>query len=120
MSRYSAIRRIRHHRLLVAGALLIALMFQAMIPTGFMPATDGSFALKICPHDSNHQSGGHSHVEFCSYGALPGAAPLPHLAVDLPSTAIAQQPAPEPVASAAKVRFERAHSPRAPPSPALG
>jgi hypothetical protein len=100
----------------MAGALLIALLFQAMIPAGFMPATDGSFALQICPHDSNHHTGGHSHVEFCSYGALPGAAPLPHVAVWLPSTPVAQQPIAEVVSSRAYLRFERAHPPRGPPT----
>src|SRR6201995_2584207 len=47
----------------IAGALLIALLFQAMIPAGFMPAADGKFALQVCPHDSNTHTGGHSHVE---------------------------------------------------------
>jgi hypothetical protein len=108
------------NRTLIAGALLIALLFQAMIPAGFMPAADGSFALKICPHDSNHHTGGHSHVEFCPYGALPGAAPLPHIAVSLPSTPIVQQPIAGPASSRAHIRLERAHSPRGPPTLALG
>jgi hypothetical protein len=90
-----------------------------MIPAGFMPAADGSFALQICPHDSNHHTGGHSHVEFCPYGALPGAVPLPHIAVWLPSAPLAQQPIGEPASSRAHVRLDRAHSPRAPPSSAL-
>jgi hypothetical protein len=104
---------------LFAGVLLVALFFQAMIPVGFMPAADGSFALQICPHDSNHHAGGHSHVEFCPFGASPGAAPLPHIAALLPSSSLAQQPIVEPVFSRAHVRFERAHPPRGPPSLAL-
>jgi len=105
---------------LLAGVLLVALFFQAMIPVGFMPAADGTFALKICPHDSNHLSGGHSHVEFCPFGALPGAAPLPHIAAWLPAPASAQQLVAEPIFSRAHDRFERAHRPRGPPALALG
>jgi hypothetical protein len=87
-----------------------------MIPVGFMPAADGTFALKICPHDSNRHTGGHSHVEFCSFGAMSGAAPLPHIAALLPAPSVAQQPLAELVLSRASVRFERAHPPRGPPT----
>jgi hypothetical protein len=117
MTRYF---RHRCNRPVIAGALLIALLFQAMIPAGFMPAVDGKFALQVCPHDSNHHTGGHSHVEFCPFGALPGAAPLPHVAVWLPSPSLAQQLLAEPTFSRVQVRFERAHRPRGPPALTLG
>jgi hypothetical protein len=111
-------RHFRKHRNhpLIAAALLAALLFQAMIPVGFMPAADGKIALQICPHDTNRHTGGHSHVEFCSFGATSGAAPLPHIAALLPAPAVAQQPLAELVLSRAAVRFERAHPPRGPPT----
>jgi hypothetical protein len=116
MTRYF---RKRCNHLLVAGALLAALLFQAMIPVGFMPAADGKFALQICPHDTNRHSGGHTQVEFCSFGAVFGTAPLPHIAVLLPSSSAAPQLIADAVVSRASVRFERAHPPRGPPTPRM-
>lgn len=113
MTRYFR-TRCNHPR--IAGALLAALLFQAMIPVGFMPAADGKFALQLCPHDTNRHSGGHSHVEFCSFGAVSGAAPLPHISAWLPSSTPLQPPLAELVLSRASVRFERAHPPRGPPT----
>jgi len=115
---------IRSRRLAVAGALLVALLYQGMIPTGFMPAADGSFALQIChsgfpaPSDShdNRHSGGHSHVEFCPFGALPGAAPIPHVAEHLASRSIASPAIAELSVSPSYDRFDPAHPPRGPPS----
>jgi hypothetical protein len=118
----------RRHRRLIGGAMFLALLFQSMIPAGFMPASDGSFALQVChsgfltqsgDEQSDQQgaphSGSHSHVEFCSFGALPGAGPIVHIAALLPSQPIT----PNPVADAGfprpAVRFDRAHPPRGPP-----
>ena len=118
----------RSNILLLAGALLVALLFQAMIPAGFMPATDGSFALQIChsgfpshagAHDPGRHSGGHSHVEFCPFGALPGAAPISHGVTLLASGAIASQPVAEFEFRRPCNRLERAHPPRGPPAFAL-
>ncbi len=115
----------RGRRLSLAVALLVALLYQAMIPPGFMPAANGSFALQIChsgllapsdPHDNNRHSGGHSHVEFCPFGALPGAAPIPHLAALLPVWAVASQAIAELSVTRPYARVERAHPPRGPPS----
>lgn len=115
----------RNRRLALAGALLVALLYQAMIPTGFMPASDGSFALQIChsgfpapsgSHDNNRHSGGHSHVEFCPFGALPGAAPTSHVAAFLPFWPMASQAIAETSVTRPYVRLERAHPPRGPPT----
>jgi hypothetical protein len=122
MTRYF---RHRCKRPLIAGALLVALLFQAMIPAGFMPATDGSFALKIChsglltqsdTNDSNRHAGGHSHVEFCSFGALPGAGPISHLTAFLPIWQIVPQRMGELAALRPYARLERAHPARGPPA----
>jgi hypothetical protein len=115
----------RSRRLGVAVALLVALSYQAMIPTGYMPAANGSFALQIChsglpapsdPHDNNRHSGGHSHVEFCPFGALPGAAPISHVAAVLPAWTMVSQAIAEPSLTRPHARAERAHPPRGPPS----
>jgi hypothetical protein len=119
---------IRSRRLFIAAALLVALLYQAMIPAGFMPAADGSFALQVChsgfltqtgSHDSDRHSGGHSHVEFCPFGALPGAAPISHaIAVPL-SGSIATPSLAELTVTRPFARSERAHPPRGPPFPAF-
>ena len=38
-----------HQRLWVISTLLIALLVRALIPAGFMPATDRPFSFQICP-----------------------------------------------------------------------
>jgi hypothetical protein len=111
------------HRL-IAGALLVGLLFQAMIPAGFMPATDGTFSLKIChsgfPAQSEAQTAGrhsgHSHVEYCPFGALPGAGPISHAAAAPAMWSSAPQLVADLPYSPPSTRFERAHPPRGPPS----
>jgi hypothetical protein len=102
-------------RRLIAGAMFLALLFQSMIPAGFMPASDGSFALQVCHSGLPMHSGGHSHVEFCSFGALPGAGPITHIANFLPSRIITPQTVADMGLPRPAARFERAHSPRGPP-----
>jgi hypothetical protein len=115
----------RRHRRLITGALFLALLFQSMIPAGFMPASDGSFALQICHSGFVTQSddrqgvahsGSHSHVEFCSFGALPGAGPIAHIAAFLPSLSITPQPIADLEFRRPAARFDRAHPPRGPPN----
>jgi hypothetical protein len=114
----------RRNRRLIAGAMFLALLFQSMIPAGFMPASDGSFALQIChsglmtqsdDQQSAPHSGGHSHVEFCPFGALPGAGPIAHIATFLPSRIIAPKPVTDVGFRPPTARFDRAHPPRGPP-----
>lgn len=103
----------------------MALLWHSMIPAGFMPASDGSFSLKICPSGFMTQSdgagpvrghtGGHSHVEFCPFGALPGAAPIPHVVAFLPSWSVAAPSPAEFTARAPGTRFDRTHPARGPP-----
>ena len=96
--------------------MFLALLFQSMIPAGFMPASDGSFALQVCHSGLPAHSGGHSHDEFCPFGALPGAGPITTIAAFLPS----RLGAPQPVAGVGfrrpAPRFDRAHPPRGPPA----
>jgi hypothetical protein len=121
MTRHFLNRSKRH---IIAGALLVGLLFQGMIPAGFMPATDGTFALKIChsgfPALSDGQStdrhSGHSHVEFCPFGALPGAGPISHAVALLATWSTAPQLIADLPYSPPHTRFERAHPPRGPPA----
>jgi hypothetical protein len=108
----------------VAGALLVALLFQSMIPAGYMPAADGSFSLQIChsgfmtqdgAHDAEGHPLGHSHVEYCPFGALPGAGPISHFLALLPSWSIASQALAEFTFRYPASRLDRSHSPRGPP-----
>jgi hypothetical protein len=83
---------------LIAGILLIALAFRALVPTGFMPAADEPFTLEICPdgfpaqllhppkgheHGAHHSRGtSHHHDslrgEHCGFAAVAGAGPAAH------------------------------------------
>jgi hypothetical protein len=114
----------RSNRHLLAGAVLFALLFRAMIPAGFMPAGDGSFSLQVChsgfltqdnPNDGNGRSGGHAHVEYCSFGALPGAGPISHVIAFLASWSAVSQPFAEFTSRPPSTRLERAHAARGPP-----
>jgi hypothetical protein len=114
----------RANRRLIAGAMFLALMFQSMIPAGFMPASDGSFALQVChsglltqsgDEQNTTHSGGHSHVEFCPFGALPGAGPIAHIAAFLAPLSITPQSAAKSGFRRPATRFDRAHPPRGPP-----
>ncbi|HWG67992.1 MAG TPA: DUF2946 family protein [Steroidobacteraceae bacterium] len=92
-----------------------------------MPASDGSFSLKIChsgfltqsgPDPAGHAGGhpdGHSHVEFCPFGAVPGAAPISDVPAFLLSSAVISQAIAEFAARAPGTQFERAHPARGPP-----
>jgi hypothetical protein len=105
-----------HHRL-TAAALFVALL-QAMIPAGFMPASDGSFSLQVC--HSGMPDGhplGHSRVD-CPFGAIPGAGPILEIARLDPSWSVASQATALPEARRPFIRPERAHPSRGPPGSA--
>lgn len=116
----------RANRRLTVGAMFLALLFQSMIPAGFMPASDGSFALQVChsglmtqsgDQQSAPHSGGHVHVECCSFGALPGAGPITHIATVLPARVITPQPVANLGFRRPATRFDRTHFPRGPTAP---
>jgi hypothetical protein len=85
-------------RNLIVSILLIALVFRALVPAGFMPAPNHAFSLEICPdgfppqllhHAMEHGSGAHhagaaphSHnsarAEHCVFAAVAGAEPDSH------------------------------------------
>jgi hypothetical protein len=127
----------RQHRWL-ASLLVLALALRALIPVGFMPVGNGSFALQICPegfpavllhasghhhHDSQDPSPvpGHDHKSWmqghCPFGAAAGAPGACHtlvVIVDL-QPAAPVPPDTETVAAVLDFRFQVAQ-PRAPPT----
>ena len=113
----------RSNRRRLIGLLFFALLYSTLIPQGFMPASDGSFSLQVChsglpdlASGTAHHSHGHAHADFCPYGALPAAGPLPYVAgVRSRSSGV-----PRLAASIGEnfigSRPERAHQARGPPS----
>jgi hypothetical protein len=122
----------RSTRELISSILLIALVFRALVPAGFMPASDRPFSIEIChdgfptqllPHDGSHHShdGSHhpghsSHFEHCLFGGGSTAGPTPHITTIL-SVALTRIGSvfvfvPSPVS----VRLVHIPQPRAPPS----
>ena len=105
--------------------LLVALLFRAYVPVGFMPASGTPFLLQLCPatypvpmpaHAGHHHSGTHSHFENCPFGSAPAAGPISHIVAFEPPAPIVSQPlvAFEPLRLG--VDLPRAHQPRGPPS----
>src|SRR5256885_13199409 len=72
----------RRRRELVTSILLVAVVFHALIPAGFMPASGKPFSLTICrpdfpapsaPLDTGRQPGNPPHTEHCAFGNAPAA-----------------------------------------------
>jgi hypothetical protein len=108
----------RHHRLPIISLLLLALVARALVPAGFMPSTDGSSALTLCPDGMvmPSGSGGFAHTDHCPFGAAPFAAPINHFA---PPPVLATALGTVGFESASWVpsaRTARANQPRAPPA----
>jgi hypothetical protein len=83
--------KLRAHRL-IGGVLLLVFALRALIPQGFMPASDGPFVLEICPEGFPAQLlmlGGHHHhhggpraqTEHCVFGTACASGPPSHLAL---------------------------------------
>jgi hypothetical protein len=125
-------------RKLIVSILLIALAFRALVPAGFMPASDHPFSLEICPegfppqllhHAMDHGSGvhhssgaSHSHnparSEHCIFAALAGAGPASHAqGVHAPLDS-SLAPLSDIARFALRTQRFRIQQPRAPPIPA--
>ena len=113
----------RARRALAGALLLLALLFRAAVPVGFMPSGEGPFALKICPdglpnaHAAHlHHGEGHGHFESCPFGSAPAAGPISDdFGIAAPPLA-AGELASEFLVSVRAVSLSRAHAARAPPS----
>ncbi|HVO26126.1 MAG TPA: hypothetical protein VMW56_21120 [Candidatus Margulisiibacteriota bacterium] len=115
----------RSHRGLVAGILLAAFAFRAIVPVGFMPASGHPFALEFCRdqdptqlarHHSHSHSGTHSHFDRCPFGSAPAAGPVSQIAGVVPTTPPAATEVFHFDDLRLGVRPDRAHRSRAPPS----
>jgi hypothetical protein len=67
----------------VTSILLVALVFHALIPVGFMPERGKLFSLSLCrpdfpapsTQDSDRHPGNPPRVEHCAFGNAPTAGP---------------------------------------------
>lgn len=129
MRRWLRPRRVsRPARARMVAVILLAVTLRTLIPPGFMPASDGSLSLTLCPDglpawflphplESAHHGRGHSRTDHCIFcsgcpaGLLPAASVLPPVR-PLPLYAVAiRESYPNAFAG---VSFPRA---RSPPSP---
>jgi hypothetical protein len=101
----------------VAGILLLALAYPALVPAGFMPAAGSPLSLQICHGGMMEQhAGGHSQLVSCLFTAVPSAGAHVHTAPPPPfwvTTFVS-------VAALERLRLgarrDPAHQPRGPPS----
>jgi hypothetical protein len=91
----------RRRRELVTSILLVAVVFHALIPAGFMPASGKPFSLTICrpdfpapsaPLDTGRQPGNPPHTEHCAFGNAPAAGPAMETGRVLPVAITAAEP----------------------------
>lgn len=80
----------------LASLLAVAFVLRALIPAGFMPAGNGTAALRICPegfpaallpalagdeHAAHHHHNSWASGHHCAFGAAAGAPPLCHVSI---------------------------------------
>src|SRR5256885_3497160 len=91
----------RRRRELVTSILLVAVVFHALIPAGFMPASGTPFSLTICrpefpappaPLNTGRQPGNPPHTEHCAFGNAPAAGPAMETGRVLPIPVTAAEP----------------------------
>jgi hypothetical protein len=111
----------RLQRRLLTSLLLVAMVFRALIPDGFMPSAQRPFSLEIChagalTADHSAPPNHSPHFEHCPFGSAPGTGPLS----SLPRVALTGLTAPPAISHFATlrlgVRLDRAHAARAPPA----
>src|ERR1700722_6568102 len=79
----------RSKRELIVSLLLVALVFRALVPAGFMPASDRPFSIEIChdgfpaqllSQDGSRHPGTSPQFENCLFGSSSTPGPTPHVA----------------------------------------
>lgn len=115
----------RRRRELVTSILLVAVVFHALIPVGFMPASGKLFSLAICragfpapsaTQDTDRHPGNPPRIEHCAFGNAPAAGPAMEVARGLPVPVTAAEPIlllSEPLRI--NVALVRVQQPRGPP-----
>lgn len=110
---------------LVTSLLLVALLFRAYIPVGFMPAGGAPFQLELCPafwttdparHQHHHDSRHHADLQDCPFGSAPAQGPISTLVFFQPPAQIPVLEAPPAESQRLVARPSRSHQPRGPPS----
>jgi hypothetical protein len=110
---------------LFTSLLLVALLFRAYVPVGFMPASGAPFLLELCPAASpmgmmpahhHHQSGTHTNFENCPFGSAPAAGPISHFIAFEPAGQIVSHVVVAFESFRFIARLQRAHQTRGPPS----
>jgi hypothetical protein len=110
---------------LITSLLLVALLFRAYVPIGFMPASGSPFLLELCPAASpmlmmpghhHHHSGPHANFENCPFGSAPAAGPISHFIVFEPAGEIVSRTVVAYESFRFIARLQRAHQTRGPPS----
>jgi hypothetical protein len=113
----------RQRRTALWGVCL-ALLLQAYVPAGFMPAAGAPGLLMLCPtglpaallgHLHHHHPDGHAGFEHCPFGSAPaGTTGAPPIAIVPPERLAFALPPPAPTARLG-IKPARAHRARAPP-----
>lgn len=110
---------------LFTSLLLVALLFRAYVPVGFMPASGTPFLLEMCPatyqaqmpaQHAHHHSGSHGEFANCPFGSAPAAGPISHIVAFEPPAPIVSQSVDAFEPPHFSVRLPHAHQPRGPPS----
>ena len=114
----------RTQRELITALLLVTLAFRALIPVGFMPATDRAFSLEICragflasfdPLNQQAPPDHSSHFEHCPFGTAPAAGPIANVPALHAGGLTAFPSVGDFVMLRPGARLDPAHQPRAPP-----
>jgi hypothetical protein len=114
-------------RTLIAGIVLIAFAARALVPQGFMPASDRSFSLEVCPdgfpvqfllHAVHHHTPSHSNTEHCVFGGGSASGPVPHLPPLICISLAQRAPIMQPNAAAIRVQLVYLPEARGPPAAA--
>ena len=114
----------KSRRLGIGAVLLLALLFRATVPVGFMPSGEAPFALKICPdgmpsqaHGAHlHHGAAHGHFESCPFGSAPANGPVSASLGVAPPSPIASGDEPSVAVFRVSLRLQRAHAARGPPA----
>ena len=109
---------------LIAGILLFAFVARALVPQGFMPASDVPFSIEICPegfpaqllvHAGHHHHSSNWHSEHCVFGSSCASGPVSHFPSPVAITLIGYVSAALFASAAIAVRLVHLPKARGPP-----
>jgi hypothetical protein len=110
----------------IAGLLLLAFVVRALVPQGFMLASEGQLSIEICPdgfpaqllgHAAHHHHGGaHWHAEHCLFGSASASGPVSHVPSVAPAFIAGLAPAAPLDSAAVTIRLVHLPHVRGPPA----